>query len=240
VQLINSIVANNPNGGDCFNRYSRSITSDGYNLDSDGSCHLIAPTDRPVTDPRLGPLQDNGGATFTHALLPGSPALDAILWGTNGCGTTLVSDQRWQARPQAIGGACDIGAYEVEVTGQPLAGWVTGLTPQIVVCKNVTTGHTVTLNSPPTAWDCEAAGLQVTVEDQVSILVRGPVKQGTTDVSGAVTGMAPSSGNCTNLTTGQQVTFQHMKGATAGSCVAAGLVIHPGDQVQLRVQGGAE
>jgi hypothetical protein len=52
--------------------------------------------------------------------------------------------------------------------------------------------------------------------------------------------MTPSSGGCTNRTTGQQVAFQHLVGATAASCVAAGLVIHPGDQVQLHVQGAAE
>jgi hypothetical protein len=40
-------------------------------------------------------------------------------------------------------------------------------------------------------------------------------------VGGAVVGMVPSSGGCTNLTTGQQVTFQHMKRATASCCTAA-------------------
>jgi hypothetical protein len=176
--LTNSIIASHSDGGDCRNVNGGSIRSDGYNLDSDGSCPLTAPTDRSGQDPLLGPLQDNGGPTLTQALLPGSPALDAIPWGTNGCGTTLIGDQRWQARPQAIGGNCDIAAYEMEVAGQPLSAWVTGLTPHTVVC--------------------------------------------------------------TNVTTGQAVTFQHMVGATAASCVAAGLVVHPGDDVQIHAQGGAE
>jgi hypothetical protein len=59
--LTASIVANNLDGGDCYNLGGGSIISQGYNLDSDGSCELTAPTDRPGTDPRLGPLQDNGG-----------------------------------------------------------------------------------------------------------------------------------------------------------------------------------
>ncbi len=42
-------------------------------IDSDGTCG-----DLPSADPMLGPLQDNGGPTWTHALLPGSPAIDAI------------------------------------------------------------------------------------------------------------------------------------------------------------------
>ena len=209
-------------------------------MDGDTSCQLTAPTDRPGVDPLLGPLQDNGGPTVTHALLPVSAAIDAIPWGTNGCGTTLYHDQRWQARPQPAGGRCDIGAYEVEGAGQPLSGWVTGFTPQTVVCTNVTTGQQVTLSAPASPWDCEAAGLGVTSGDRVSQRGQGPVKTDGADVGGAVVGMVPSSGGCTNLTTGQQVTFQHMVGATAGSCVAAGLVVRPGDSVQMHVQGVAE
>jgi hypothetical protein len=245
VILTHSIVAKNPDGSDCRNGTIHGCcqgmtVSQGYNLDSDGSCRLTAATDRPGTDPLLGPLQDHGGPTFTQALLPGSPAIDVIPWGTNGCGTTVVSDQRGQARPQPLGGACDIGAYEVEVAGQPLSAWVTGLTPHTVICQNVTTGQVVTLSDHGTSWDCEAAGLGVSVGDGISLLVRGPVTKGATDVGGAVAGMTPSSGGCTNRTTGQSVTFQRMVGATAASCVAAGLKVHPGETVQLRVQGAAE
>jgi len=53
-------------------------TSLGYNLSSDdGAGILIGTGDQINIDPMLGPLQDNGGPTFTHALLPGSPAIDA-------------------------------------------------------------------------------------------------------------------------------------------------------------------
>jgi hypothetical protein len=126
------------------------------------------------------------------------------------------------------------------VAGQPLGAWVTGLTPNIAVCTNVTTGQQVTLSAPATAWDCETAGLAVTAGDRVSLLVRGPVAKGATDVGGAVTGMTPSSGGCTNLTTGQEVAFQQMVGATAASCVAAGLILQAGDYLEMGVQGTAE
>jgi hypothetical protein len=188
----------------------------------------------------LAPLALNGGPTFTHALPPGSPAIDAIPWGTKGCGTTLVGDQRWQARPQPAGGPCDIGAYEVGVPGQTLGAWVTGLSPHRVTCNNITTGQAATLNDPATVWDCEAAGLGVNSGDQVALRVQGSVEADATDVGGTVMGMAPSSGGCINLTTGQQVKFQYMAGETAGSCVAAGLVVQPGDDLQMRVQGVAE
>ncbi|MCO5176855.1 MAG: hypothetical protein M9890_07805 [Thermomicrobiales bacterium] len=86
------------------------IIDGGYNLSSDATC-VSAETSVVTTDPLLlGPLADNGGLTQTHALLPGSPALDRIPLGTLGCGTTLMTDQRGVARPKDAG--CDIGAFE--------------------------------------------------------------------------------------------------------------------------------
>ncbi len=75
----------------------------GNNLDSDGSCNLDEVTDLSDEDPLLGPLTDNGGPTFTHALMPGSPAIDRA--NQSICPST---DQRGQLRD----GSCDIGAYE--------------------------------------------------------------------------------------------------------------------------------
>jgi predicted outer membrane repeat protein len=81
------------------------VASNGYNLASDNSCALTNIADQPENDPILGPLQDNGGTTFTHDLLTGSPAIDA---GTDsGCPAT---DQR--GRPRPLGESCDIGAVE--------------------------------------------------------------------------------------------------------------------------------
>jgi hypothetical protein len=69
----------------------------------------IGTAEAPI-DPLLGPLANNGGPTFTHALLPGSPALDAL---TESC---PVTDQRGVARPYDGDGdgvaLCDIGAFE--------------------------------------------------------------------------------------------------------------------------------
>lgn len=63
-------------------------------------------------DPQLGPLQGNGGPSATHALLPGSPAIDAGSPLAPGCAgdSCAATDQRGVARPQ--GPRCDIGAYE--------------------------------------------------------------------------------------------------------------------------------
>ena len=109
VTLISSIVANSPSGGNCNGPYA---TDGGNNLDSDGSCGLNGPTDKNKVDPQLGPLQANGGPTQTMALASTSPAINAIPPGTNGCGTTITTDQRGVPRPEGFG--CDMGAYEYE------------------------------------------------------------------------------------------------------------------------------
>jgi hypothetical protein len=74
------------------------------------------------TNPKLGPLQDNGGNTLTHALLATSPAIDT--GNPAGCldqnELPLTTDQRGFSRP-ADGGSgsaiCDMGAFEYASPG---------------------------------------------------------------------------------------------------------------------------
>jgi hypothetical protein len=113
--LRNSIVAYSFVGGNSGGNCSNTLTSDGYNLSSDGTCNFTGPGDLNNTNPLLGPLQNNGGPTQTQALLPGSPAIDA--GNPNGCtdgsGHLLKTDQRGAPRPNKEDtGGCDMGAYE--------------------------------------------------------------------------------------------------------------------------------
>jgi len=103
------IAANQSVDGNCSSSQFAAVVSQGHNLASDNTCSLTAAGDLPNANPSLGPLQDNGGPTPTHALLPGSPAIDQ--------GDDLAcpaADQRGIPRPQ--GAACDIGAYESGAT----------------------------------------------------------------------------------------------------------------------------
>jgi hypothetical protein len=92
---------------------SGSLVSQGHNLIGDGTggsgydpTDLVGTSDNPI-DPKLGPLQDNGGPTFTMALLPDSPAIDA------GDPTGAPEwDQRGPGYPRVVNGKIDIGAYE--------------------------------------------------------------------------------------------------------------------------------
>src|SRR5579875_2007005 len=63
-------------------------------------------------DPRLGPLQDNGGQTETEALLPGSPALGAGDAGICQAAPVGGRDQRGRSRNDTARLACDVGAYD--------------------------------------------------------------------------------------------------------------------------------
>jgi hypothetical protein len=116
--LFNTLIAHTSRGGDC----SGSVAANDHNLMQSAlaadTCGLSDDpgNSRIGVDPLLGPLADNGGGTQTHALLPGSPAIDA---GNNA--TCLAIDQRGIARPQ--GAACDIGAVEAQASqgGVPFA-----------------------------------------------------------------------------------------------------------------------
>jgi polyvinyl alcohol dehydrogenase (cytochrome) len=103
--IRNTIVAGTGAGG--VPNISEDLLSQGYNLSTDDSGGLNGPGDLLNTDPRLGPLRYNGGATFTRALLPGSPAIDA---GDNS--DAPATDQRGLAR--IVNGMIDIGAFEVQ------------------------------------------------------------------------------------------------------------------------------
>jgi hypothetical protein len=111
VDITGTIVAGNQNN-DCTNYYYAGavypaiISDNGHNWFGDDTCDGTA-----QGDPLLGPLEDNGGLTSTHALLDGSGAIDAA----NAC--ALATDQRGISRPQ--GTACDIGAFELARAAKP-------------------------------------------------------------------------------------------------------------------------
>ena len=94
--LMNTIIGGNL-AGNCYNSYY--LLDIGGNFTDDDTC---LPGFDPITgfDPVLS---DNGGSTLTHALLPGSPALDA------GVNCSVAEDQRGYPRDVT----CDAGSYEL-------------------------------------------------------------------------------------------------------------------------------
>jgi uncharacterized repeat protein (TIGR01451 family) len=151
VELTNTIIADQASGSDCG---GDPVTSNGHNLDSDNSCNLNTTGDL-TGDPKLGPLSDNVGPTETHALLPGSSAINA------GDDTACpVTDQRGFPRF----GRCDIGAYEL----QPLGYSTKSVTPQSVK-PLVPVTYTVILRNE---GDLNIPGVQVTDTLPISLTYR--------------------------------------------------------------------
>jgi CSLREA domain-containing protein len=127
VTARNTIIAGNTDHGaslDC----QGTLTSEGYNLvQTIFGCTIEGDATGNITgvSANLGPLQDNGGPTLTHALQAGSPAIDA--GNPSGCvdynNVALTIDQRGFARPidgDGDGNArCDMGAFERLSSGTP-------------------------------------------------------------------------------------------------------------------------
>lgn len=91
--LRNTIIAGS-GSADCVTESA--IATNDHTLIEDGSCGATL-----TGNPLLAPLGNYGGETLTHALLPGSPAL-------NVGGSCIITDQRGVARI----GICDSGAFE--------------------------------------------------------------------------------------------------------------------------------
>jgi hypothetical protein len=110
-------IANTLIDGDCDgNGSDLTWVSRGHNIESPGdTCRFDRPTDQvdvTAADLKLGPLANNGGPTMTHALLPGSVAIDRIAeeMCLDANGEPLTTDQRGEPRDSM----CDVGAFEVQ------------------------------------------------------------------------------------------------------------------------------
>lgn len=140
-KLANTIVAGNTGNSECGG--AGPYTSLGHNLLGPSCSIPLAAGDLAGMNPMLGLLQNNGGPTKTHALLAGSPAINA---GDNvGCPGT---DQRGVARPQ--GAACDIGAYEAISMPTPTRTATPTFTATKTRTFTPTRTPTRTPTSPPT------------------------------------------------------------------------------------------
>lgn len=81
---------------------------------NDGNGNVIGGLMHGVINPLLAPLADNGGPTQTHALLPGSPAVNG---GEPFAAAPPNFDQRGSPFPRVAGGRIDMGAFESQTLG---------------------------------------------------------------------------------------------------------------------------
>src|SRR5205823_14575232 len=138
------------------------VISDGYNLTNDagvlntngGIGGFTGPGDQINTDPLLGPLQDNGGPTFTHALLKGSPAINA---GDPNFTPPPFFDQRGPGFNRVVNGRIDKGSFELQgptptptLSPTATATPTPAITPTPTPTPTATPAPTSTATSTPT------------------------------------------------------------------------------------------
>ena len=139
LRIGNTILKRGASGANITVLSAGSVNSLGYNVSSDdGSGFLTGPGDQINTDPMLGPLQSNGGPTFTHALLPGSPAIDG---GDPNFTPPPFYDQRGAGFWRVRDGRIDVGSFEVQA----------GATPTPTAIATATATATLTPTATPTA-----------------------------------------------------------------------------------------
>ena len=150
VSLANTILKTGASGDNIFNHLG-TVSSFGYNLSND-NCggYLTGLGDQINTDPLLGPLQNNGGPTLTHALLPGSPAVNT---GDPNFAPPPVYDQRGPGFDRVIDGRVDIGSFEIQglsSTPTPTPSSTPTLTPSPTPASTATPRHSPTPRQRPT------------------------------------------------------------------------------------------
>ncbi|MEZ6074055.1 MAG: choice-of-anchor Q domain-containing protein [Pirellulales bacterium] len=127
ITLDHTIVANNTatsSGPDI----SGSVTANWSLIEDTTNATIGGANNVTGLDPMLGPLADNGGQTQTHAILPGSPAIDAgDPTAVAGVGGVPSYDQRGTNYERVQAGRIDIGAYELLLADGNLDGQVDGL-----------------------------------------------------------------------------------------------------------------
>jgi predicted outer membrane repeat protein len=195
VWLSNSLIALNTvsvggDGPDLSNRAGGSIDTQGYNLigiRSTSGYFYPATGDRYGTpanplDPKIAPLADNGGPTKTHALLPGSPAIDAA--NTANCEST---DQRYVARV----GECDIGAYEFNGV-LPVAPAISKSFSPSSILVGETTAVQFTLSNPNSSGSLTGVGFSDKLPAQLKVAANPAISNGCGNPNGTINAPANS------------------------------------------------
>src|SRR5207248_2840902 len=148
--------------------------------------------DQINTDPMLGPLQDNGGPTFTHTLLSGSPALDSgdPNFDPYAFSPPLLYDQRGDGFARVVNDHIDIGAFEVQPAPTPTPTATPKPTPRATPTP---------VRTPPASRALEATSVTATLASMTlnpATLTGGANSTGTVTLSAA----APAGGAVVALT----------------------------------------
>ena len=182
VTIANSVMMAGEGGTNCAGK----ITDFGGNISNDASCEFNQESSLIKTDPVLGSLADNGGATQTFALQKGSPAIR----NATGCPTV---DQRGFARnPQP----CDSGAFEfdgVAISAQTTTTEAPTTTTEAPTTTTTEAPATTTTTEAPTTTTTEAPATTTTTEAPTTTTTEAPATTTTTEAPTTTTTEAPAT-----------------------------------------------
>ncbi|HVB05115.1 MAG TPA: putative Ig domain-containing protein, partial [Acidimicrobiales bacterium] len=199
-------------GGNC----DQTLGDNGYNLEDDaaGQCGFSAGAHDVVgVSPDLGPLQGNGGPTFTEAIGDTSVAYDVVAASSGDCTGT---DQRGVALLQPGATSCDIGAYQL-ASAPPLSVTTTSL-PAGQVGASYSASLAATGGTMPYTWAVTTGSLPPGLSLDAS--------------TGAITGKPTGA----SATTDFSVTVTDSTSPTAKSASAAlSVTVAPGPGVSLDI-----
>jgi hypothetical protein len=186
LNLTNTIISgSSPGSGDCVN--TGTIGTNSHNLVQDGSCSPAV-----TGNPKLGPLQNNGGPTFTHALMTGSPAIDAGDDSVLGSPLFLTTDQRGSGFPRKACAHVDIGAYEFNAGTAPTVNC-----PASIITNTDPGTTTATKSFTVTASDlCDGALTPVCAVNNTPITSPHAFPLGVTTVTCSATNSSGVTGSC--------------------------------------------
>ncbi len=217
--LNNTIMAGNTRGSspaDIARYFGSAVTVLGSNNLVQNVSSGVTFTNAPLTsDPQLGLLQNNGGPTLTHALLSGSPAINA-----GSSTSSLTTDQRGAGFQRVVGTAVDIGAFEVAIDGA--CGAASSATPVLAkpTANLCSTGTATTVAGPqPFTWGCNGIGGGSTSTSATACSV--PIQQWTVSPlvsTGPASGsLSPSTAQTVNQNALTSFTVTPASGYTLGS-----------------------
>lgn len=179
LHLANTIVANSLGGGvdlriAALATNAANLIESCESLAAGGDCGIA------LSDvPEMEPPTDHGGPTFTIALGPGSPALNAADFSY-----CPLTDQRGVPRPQ--GADCDIGAFEVRVPAADAIS-ATSVTATGATLQGTVTAHDFVATATFEYGLTNAYGSTVAADSV-------PVPAGMTEtVSADLTGLLPNA-----------------------------------------------